>query len=157
MKKQKTFEIEWEAHEYEHKERDPDWFWAVGIITLSLVVASIIFGNIILGILILLSSFSLSLFINRHPETIHIVVDDLGVTKGQIRYPFETLHSFWIDIEHPHKKIILKSKKLLMPLIIIPLSSDIDPNRLEKTLLRFLPEEFARLPLAETVLEYLGF
>lgn len=157
MQKQKTFEIEWDAHEYEHKERDPDWFWAVGIITISLVVASIIFGNIILAILILLSAFSLSLFINRHPETIHIVLDDLGVTKGHIRYPLDTLHSFWIDIEHPHKKIILRSKKLLMPLIIVPLSPEIDPEKIHLSLIKLLPEEYQKLPFAETVLEYLGF
>ena len=41
---QPTFKIEWDAHEYEHKERSADWFWAVGIISVSMAVAAIIFG-----------------------------------------------------------------------------------------------------------------
>lgn len=155
--KTNAFKIEWEAYEYEHKERGSDWFWAVGIITLSVAVASIIFSNIIFAILIILSAFSLSLFINRPPETIHASVDERGVTRGNVLYTYGSLHSFWIDIEHPHQKIIFRSKKLLMPLIIVPLGENIDPDRLEKTLSRFLPIEYQRLPLVEYLLEYLGF
>src|SRR3990167_9481497 len=100
---QPSFKIEWDAHEYEHKERSSDWFWAVGIISVSVAIASVIFGNIIFGILVLISAFALSLFINRPPSTLHIIVDEKGVTRGKIRYPFSTLQSFWIDTEHPHK------------------------------------------------------
>ena len=52
---QPSFKIEWDAHEYEHKERNRDWFWAVGIISVSLAVVAVIFGNIIFAILILRS------------------------------------------------------------------------------------------------------
>src|SRR3989344_8453929 len=102
------FKIEWDAHEYEHKERSSDWFWAVGIVSVSLAVAAIILGNIILGILILISAFALSLFANRPPNILRIVVDEKGVTRGRVRYPYSALESFWIDTEHLHKKIILR-------------------------------------------------
>jgi hypothetical protein len=151
-----TFKIEWDGHEYEHKERSDDWYWAVGVIAVSCAVVAIIFSDIIFGILILLSAFSLSLFINRPPETVHIILDEKGITRGKVRYPFSTLHSFWIDEEHPHQKIFLRSQKLLMPLITIPLGSG-DADRIQKTLLKFIPEEFHTMPIAEKVLEYLGF
>lgn len=157
MAQEKSFELKWSAHEYEHKEREQDWFWAVGIITISIAIASIIFGNIIFAILILISAFALSLFINRFPEIINVTIDNKGVTKGNVRYPFETLHSFWIDLEHPHKKIIFKSKKLLMPLIIVPLGDHEDIDELKDILDNYLTEEYQRLPFAETILEYLGF
>jgi len=152
-----NFRLEWDGHEYEHKERSSDWFWAVGIITASVILTSIILGNIIFAILILISAFALLLFINRPPETIHVVIDERGVTKGPVRYPFDTLHSFYIDVDHPHKKIILRSEKMLMPLIIVPLGESIDPEELEEILLKFIPQEFMVLPFGERILEYLGF
>lgn len=150
------FKLEWDAHEYEHKVRSSDWFWAMGIITISAAVASIIFGNIIFAILILVAVFSLSLFINRPPESIHVVIDENGITRGHVRYPYKTLHSFWIDEDHPHRKIILRSHKLLMPLIIVPMA-DTDAEKLRHTLARYIPEEFQSLPFTEKLLEYLGF
>ncbi|MBX4181620.1 hypothetical protein KW807_02035, partial [Candidatus Parcubacteria bacterium] len=117
MNKQ-SFKLEWDAHEYEHKERTQDWFWAVGILSVAIAVVSIILGNTIFGILVLISAFSLALFINRPPETLHVVVDEHGITRGKVHYPYETLESYWIDVEHPHNKILVKSQKLLMPLQI---------------------------------------
>ena len=154
---QPSFKIEWDAHEYEHKERSPDWFWAVGIISVSVAIASVIFGNIIFGILVLISTFALALFINRPPSTLRVAVDEKGITRGKVRYPYQTLQSFWIDTEHPHKKIILRSEKLFMPLIIVPLGNEVDTEQLHENLSNFLPEEFHSLPLIERILEYLGF
>jgi len=154
---QPSFKIEWDAHEYEHKERSSDWFWAVGIIAVSISIVSIILGNIIFGILVLISAFTLLLFANRPPNTLHVVVDEKGVTLGKIRYPYSTLESFWIDIEHPHKKIIMRSEKMFMPLIIVPLGENVDVEELHENLSRFLTEEFHSLPFVEKILEYLGF
>ena len=152
-----NFQIEWEANEYEHKERSQDWYWAVGIIAISVAVASVIFGNIVFGILILVSAFALSLYVNRVPEKTKVIVNERGITKNKVLYPYGSLESFWIDIDHPHKKILLRSRKIFMPLIVIPLADEVDPYRLERTLTNFIPEEFHVLPLVERLLEYLGF
>jgi hypothetical protein len=151
------FKLEWVAHEYEPKKRSQDWFWAVGIVAIALAVASILFGNVILGILILVGALSLTIVARRDPEETHVLIDEQGITRDRIRYPFSTLHSFWIDVEHPHKKIIIRSEKLFMPYIVIPLSEEVDVERLHKILLRYMNEEFHSLPLVEQVLDYLGF
>ena len=91
MRKVAPFRIEWEAHEYEHKERSLDWFWAMGIISISIAIATVIFGNIILAVLVLVSVFSLALFINRLPTTIHVSVTEQGITRDKIHYPYSTL------------------------------------------------------------------
>lgn len=157
MRQKPSFQLEWQAHEYEHKERSQDWYWATGIITVSVAIVSIILGNIIFALLILLGAFALALFINRPPETVDITIDEKGVIKGNVRYPYETLKSFWIDLEHPHNKIILRSQKLLMPLIVVPINDSIDPETLHDTLSQFLTEEYHALPFIERLLEYLGF
>ncbi|MEK7194555.1 MAG: hypothetical protein AAB660_02610 [Patescibacteria group bacterium] len=157
MIKNGSVTLEWEAHDYEHKERSSDWFWAAGIVTLAIAFASIIFGNIIFGVLILVSAVSLALFINRPPENIHASVTDKGIQREKTFYPFETLESFWIDIEHPHNKIILRSKKMFMPLILVPLGTNINAEQLHTHLEKHLKEEYHSLPFVEKILEYLGF
>lgn len=152
-----SFKIEWDAHEYEHKVRGSDWFWAVGIISVSLAITAVIVGNIIFGILVLIGAFALSLFANRLPSTIHMIVDKKGVTRNKILYPYSTLKSFWIDTEHPHKKIILRSEKMFMPLIIIPLGDETLVEEIHENLSILLSEEFHSLPFIEKILEYLGF
>ena len=156
MQRATPFRIEWDAHEYEHKERSSDWFWAVGIISISISVASVIFGNIIFAILILLSAFSLALFINRPPENVHVVITERGITKDKIHYPYSTLDSYWLDSDHPHPKILLRSDKMFMPIIRVPIG-DTDPIELDELLTQFLPEKYHSLPLVEKILEYLGF
>lgn len=149
--------FEWDAPEHEHKERGSDWFWSAGIIVAALALVSIIFGNIIFAILIVISAFSLTLFINRPPENIKVSITSLGIRKGNILYPIETIASFWIDVEHPHKKIILRSNKPLMPLIVIPIADETDVEAVREYLLTKTAEEYQSLPLVEKILEYLGF
>ena len=151
------FKLEWNAHEYEHKTRSQDWFWAVWIVSFALAVTSIIFGNVILGILIIVGVFSLTTFAKRDPDEIHVVIDEKGITRDRVRYLFPSLESFWIDLEHPHKKIIIRSEKLFMPYIVIPLADEVDAERLRRILARYMHEEFHSLPFAERVLDYLGF
>lgn len=152
-----SFRMEWDAHEYEHKERSSDWFWAVGIVAVALAIAAIIFKNIILGILILVGAFALTIFAKRPPNHVRVVLDERGIVRNKVFYPYSTLESFWIDVEHPHKKIILRSKKVLMPLIIVPLGEEVEVEELHENLSLVLKEEFHSLPLVEKLLEYLGF
>ena len=72
-------------------------------------------------------------------------------------YPYSTIKSYWIDVEHPHNKIILRSLKTFMPLIVIPLSDEVDAERLDHVLDSILVREFHSLPFVEKLLEYLGF
>lgn len=155
-KKPTPFNINWVTHEHEYKERSQDWLWAVGIVAVSIAIASVIFGNTIFGILVLVASFSMAIFINREPDEVEIVVNEKGIARGRIFYPYESIDSFWIDHEHSHPKILLRSKKFFLPLIIVPLG-DSDPEEIHSTLSRLLDEEFHSLPFIERLLEYLGF
>ncbi len=156
MNSQESFRIEWDASEHEHKDRTSDWLWSVGILTAAAAVVSIIFGNIIFAILILTAVFAMALFVNRPPEMIHVIVDEKGITRGKVRYPFSSLKSFWLDELHPHPKILLRSAKPFLPIIVVPLG-ETDAVKLNEILSRYLKEEYHSLPFVEKVLEYLGF
>ena len=111
--------LSWETLEYFHTEKTTDWYWIVGIVTISVAIISIILNNLIFAILILVSSFVLSLFASRKPAVIRIEIDDNGVKVGKTFYPYSSLESFWIETREFHPKILIKSKKVFMHLIVI--------------------------------------
>lgn len=154
MKKPKP--LHWQAYEYEHIERSPDWFWAVGIISVAIAITAIIFNNVLFAILVLLAAFTLSLYASREPELMDIVLDEKGVHIDKYFYPYAHLESFWIDESGKASKILLKSQKLIMPYIVVPID-EIDPEKV-RTFLRFeLPEVPHSEPALQKMLEYLGF
>ena len=148
--------ISWQTQEYLHREKTADWYWIVGIITVSIALISIILSNIIFAILIIVSSFTLSLFASKKPETVEVEINLSGVTFGKTHYPYANLDSFWIERREHTPKIILKSKKMLMPFIIIFIE-DVPEEKVREILLQHLPEEEHIEPFLEKLLIYFGF
>lgn len=148
--------ISWETIEYLHKEKTSDWYWIVGIITVSIAIISIILNNVIFALLIIISSFTLSLFASKKPGIISVEINNIGVTVGNNRYPYKELDSFWVETRDLNLRVLLKSKKVFMPFIII-LIEDADPEDVRECLLQYLPEEEHTEPLLEKLLLYFGF
>lgn len=154
----KTEPIHWQAYEYEPREQSGDWFWAVGIVTVAIAVTAIIFNDVLFAIIIILGGFALSLYAARPPHLIDIVVDDIGIRIDRSFYPYRTLESFWIEEQHGFPKILVKSQKLIMPYIVVPLNpEEQDAEDIHKILIRHLPEVFHSESVFEKVLERLGF
>jgi hypothetical protein len=150
--------IRWQAHEYEYVEKDSNWYWAVGIITVAGAVVAFIAGNILFGILILLAGFTLSMHAARKPELMNFEINPKGVMSDSTLYPYTTLESFWVDdMSDVNPKIILKSEKLFMPHIIIPYPADTDPEELRDYLGYYIAEEEMYEPFSHKLMEYLGF
>jgi len=154
MKKQNP--LHWQALEYEHYERSPDWFWAVGIITIALSVTAIILHNVLFAFVIILSGFVLSMYAARPPKEIDVVIDDVGIRVEHTFYPFHSLESFWIEENEENSKILIKSQRLMMPYIIIPLG-DADEEKVHAYLTRHLPEQFHSESSFHKLMERLGF
>ncbi|MES3006087.1 MAG: hypothetical protein V4664_04025 [Patescibacteria group bacterium] len=151
--------IIWETHEYLFQEKTTDWYWAAGIISVSLAVLSIFFGNVLLALLILIGGFALCVFGARRPNHLRFEINHTGLLIDRTLYPYKTLDSFWVENNihlDLHSKVIFKSKRIVTPLIVIPLE-EVDPEMLRDFLLDHLPEEEHSEPLAQKLLELLGF
>ena len=48
--------IAWEAPEYYHTDKTADWFWTLGIITVTIVIVSLLLGNILFAIFVLIAA-----------------------------------------------------------------------------------------------------
>ena len=149
--------ISWKALEYKRKEKTADWYWAVILISLAMVVTSFILHNALFAILIIISTGILMSFSMTAPKTVSISINQKGIVVGKEMYPFATLDAFWVEsADGEDQKILLKSKKLIMPLIAIPLEEHHHLD-VREFLLNYLPEVEMHEPLSQKIMEKLGF
>jgi hypothetical protein len=146
----------WQAPEYNHYQRSTDWFWAVGIITICISILAFVFHNGLFGILILLSAGILISYAVRKPSVIDYEINQRGIVINKDLHPYLTIDSFWIETREGNPKIILKTKKSVMPYIIIPIH-DNDVDEMSAVLHNFLEEKEMHEPTSHKVMEYLGF
>jgi hypothetical protein len=151
-----THKIIWEAFEYNHTEKGQDWFWAVGIISLAIAVTAVIFQNYLFAVLIIVSAITLSLYATRKPEIVHCEVNTKGIIMHKTMYLYAHLSAFWVEDQYGETKILVRSEKLLSPLIVVPIE-DADHEEVRMFLRRYLPEEEIHEPLGQKVMEYFGF
>jgi hypothetical protein len=148
--------ISWDAPTHLYSEKGQDWYWAVGVITLALAAVSFIFGEIITGIFVIVAAIALVLHASHPPRHVTYEINDRGLVQGDTLYPFLSLESFWIPHDEMPPKILVKSRKLLMPLMVIYIDG-IDPEEVRQVLLRYIAETEHREPILKKLLEWLGF
>lgn len=146
----------WQTYEYVYREKSVDWYWAVGIITVSMAITSILFNNVLFAVFILLAFFILMMYSKRKPELIDIKLDERGIQEGHFRYHYGSIESFWVEDRYGETKLIMKSKKKAMPYITIPIF-DVSASEVRERIKRHVREEEHSEPLAKQIMEYLGF
>jgi hypothetical protein len=72
----------WQAHEYYFQAKTTDWYWAVGIIGVSIAIISIIYGNVLFAMLVLISTFALSVFASKEPPLVRFEINKSGILIG---------------------------------------------------------------------------
>ena len=157
---EKPSEIYWEALEHDHIEKKSDWFWGVAIVGIAGAILAIYFNNLLFALVILLSAFSATLHGHKKPEILEYIINRKGVRISDIRFPYSSLDSFWVidNEDNEQDRIIIKSKKIFMPYIVMPFNSDqIDPDLIRDYLLDYLDEEELEEPLSQKIMEIFGF
>lgn len=147
--------LTWWAYEYPLKKRGSDWFWALGILTASLFITAILLKNFLFAVLILISGTLLVLFSIRKPRVVTFEIFDTGILIEKHLYLFKDLDAFFIDQAHP-EKLLLQSKRLLVPILALPLENT-DPNHVRELMEARLKEKELEESLAVHLLERLGF
>ena len=152
-----THSVYWEAPEHYHTEKTSDWYWALGILASAGSITSIMIGNVLLGMLILLAAVTMIIVTQRHPRVIPFEISIRGVRVNTTLYPYATLDSYFLDeFNHVNPQLIIKSKKVFMPLIVIPIPDEYI-TEIEGLVSAKLPEEHLEEPFGHKLLEYLGF
>ncbi|MEK7170236.1 MAG: hypothetical protein AAB767_03035 [Patescibacteria group bacterium] len=147
--------IEWQAYDRLEQHHRPDWYWAVGIIALSITVTSVLLNNVLFAVLVVISTIALFLRTLQKPQLVCYELTSRGLWAGKEFSPFSSFESFWVTENEP-AKLIIKSKGIIIPLSVIPLA-DNDPQTIRDFLQDYLPEVEHQEPLSKHIMEYLGF
>jgi hypothetical protein len=93
----------------------------------------------------------------RTPRVIDILITTKGIHQGEHIYPFENLHSYFLDKDTVTvPKLILKSKKFVMPYVIIRLDS-VDLEEVDDVLREHMKKDDHPEPFLHKLLEKIGF
>ncbi|NCN52750.1 hypothetical protein GW943_03005 [Candidatus Parcubacteria bacterium] len=149
--------VTWEATQHHHIEKGQDWFWILGLIAVAGAVAAFIFGDVLFGVVILLGAIVMAVFALHEPEMKFFAITTRGLRIEDQLYPYATLESYYIDEDHPQgAQLLIKSERMFMPLLIIPIPDEYTEEIDEILRVRLL-EEHLEEPLAHRLLEFFGF
>jgi hypothetical protein len=149
--------MEWDTLEHSFTEKTNDWYASVILIAGALIAVEFLFNNFLLIVLTFIGTVAFLLVSSRRPEVVHVELRKNGVLVDKLLYPFQSLDGFAI-IEYANEhRLLLESNRRLMPLIVIPVSLDVDPEDLHEVLAEYLPEKELRESPLHLLMERLGF
>ncbi len=148
----------WKAKEYEYDEKPAEWYWALGIITVGAIVASILFGNYLLAAVFASAAFAIGLQAAKEPREHTIHLSHKGLFIGNRHYSFEMMHSFsvleYIDETKP-PVLSIKTHSLFSPHLMIPLEG-VDADAVYALLFAYVDSGDHKETLVDRLIEKLG-
>lgn len=102
----------WQAHEYEHTEKERPWYWAVGIVAAGVAIASLIVQNYLFAIICVIGGFTVMLVGSTRPPRLTYSLTEKGFMVGKDLIPFEKMTRFSISEEEP-RYLTIESKTLI--------------------------------------------
>jgi hypothetical protein len=117
------------------------------------------FDNILFALLILLAAFASILLAHTPARLITCEINRKGIRIEDILYPYSSLESFWVIDEdgYDRDRILVRSKKLFQPLIMVPLGEGVEPDEIRDYLLEYMHEEELHEPISQKIMDMLGF
>ena len=128
----------------------------MGIITLAVAVVLFLFGEIITGIFVVVAALALALHASKPPQSVYYEINDRGIVTGDTLYTFLNLDSFWIPHDEWPPRLLLKSRRLFMPLMVIYID-EADPEEVREILLKYIAESEHHEPFLKRLMEWVGF
>lgn len=146
--------IEWQAPEYEHRERSLDWQWSMGLAGLLLAIIFFYFGNFLFALVIVLAVVVIIIFSRRPPQEVTFAITPKGVRAKKELYPFPSIKAF--SITKDNKTLVIDSSRAFLPRIHFPLNPEVAPQ-VKQHLKRFIKEEEYEQHFLDAVADSLGF
>ena len=149
-------EYTWTVTTHEHKERSNDWYWALGSIAVLGAGMAVFFGNGLLAIILIIGLGSIGFLAARGPREHTVRLGPRGVSVDGTRYPWEGVHSFWVEHEVAEPRLFLSMSGVLSPHITVELENTVEGDKLREYLKQFAKEEEHGPRLGENLAELFG-
>lgn len=151
--------LRWEGYEHQHIERGADWFWALGIISITTALIVLLFGNFLFSVLILIAGATIGLLASKQPPIATFEITGRGLVIDDRLYPYDIMEAFWIEYETPAgPTLLLDTRRVFAPHLVIPIAETIDTDAVREHFIQNgVPETELQEPLSHRLLEFLGF
>jgi hypothetical protein len=153
------YSLSWHAPEYEHRPKEPGWFWISIIGAILLVTYAVWERNLLFGLFVVIAEVLLIVVGNREPEEILVTADQSGIRIGSHKfYPRSHIEAFsFLDHEHTewHDLIILLDRRYI-PTVSVRVPGHLVPQ-LRQHLRTQYPEYDHQESFIETLERYLWF
>jgi hypothetical protein len=149
-------ELSWHVASHNIRERSNDWFWGLGAIAIIGAAASIFFGNALLGIIIVLGAFSIGFLAVQNPREHTVHLGARGISIDGSRYPYKSVHSFWVEQNELGAKLYVSLTGVLAPHFSLYLDGEVEADEVRAYLKRHVLEEEQGPQLGEHVAEIFG-
>ena len=154
--------LEWDALEYDEKDRGQDWFWALGVVVVAGSIASILFENYFFAALVVISGVMLGFFAVKKPDMIHYEINNKGLKIRNNIYTFDSIKSFWVRTEPKENQInrpalLIHSQRFFFSVISVPIEMESADMIRAIMLEKEIPEEEMQEHISEHLMEVLGF
>lgn len=149
--------ISWDAPEHFNGPKTGDWFFALTVITVALVIAALIFGDALVALLCAVGGGAMAISAARPPRMISYAISGRGVKIDDEVHPYSELRSFYINENDPRgPHLLLRGGKNFVPLLVIPIPEDY-LDEIDEIIAERLPEEVLEEPFFNKLLEFFGF
>lgn len=153
-------EISWRAAEYDHFEKSPGWYAAVGGTALILFIIALWQKNFFFGIFVLLAGIMVIFLSNRKPSVLEYKFTEKGFEIGHghgIFYEYDKLDNFSLR-SRPGRldELILKRKITVNPFVRVPID-DRTAEKVRLFLVQKLPEVEHHDSMMDVLTDLLGF
>ena len=127
-----------------------------------IVVAVVLMGiviynnNYLFAFLIFIAVATLLYSTVKAPNMVSYELNSRGIKVNKSLYPYQTLEAFWIETRRNDPKLLVRSSKNIMPLIILPLEKT-NIDQVQALLNGKIAEEEIAEPFAHIIMDRLGF
>jgi hypothetical protein len=134
--------FEWHGKEYLSSDKSADWFWALGIVAVAIIIACILFNQWLLALVVTAAAVTTSLQAAKRPRIHRFAITENGLMIDATFYPYKDMLHFSV-LEYADESIppslSIKTRLLLSPHLLIPIVG-YDPVDVYDYIAAHLPE-----------------
>ena len=98
--------VSWQAREFDFREKERSWYWAIAIVAVGVTVSAFILGNYLFGLIAILAGFTVMLVGSKKPRERTYQVTERGLMVGRRLLPYAEIRRFAIHDEEPKELVV---------------------------------------------------
>lgn len=148
--------LSWTLLEYPEKEKNTDWFWALGIIIVAGATTAFIYHNYFFSVLLVIGGILIGFFAKKKPDMVDYELNMKGFQIKNRLFLYKEISTFYINKEKG-PTMMLKTNRFMFPVLSIPIEHNHIYEIRNILLNQNIPEEEIKETLPEKIMEYLDF